>query len=261
MSGTIHYLADGHVATVTLESPGKLNAVSVAMWLEIRNVFEALRDDANIRCVVVRGAGGNFAAGADVEEFATVRFDEVSGRRFHLEILGPAIDAIRSAPQPVIAAVEGVCVGGGLEIAVACDLRIAAAEGVRMGAPTGRLGFPFALPEMRPLIELAGPAVAAELLIAGRLLDSQEAYAKGLVTRIVPRDQLDAAVEETVRGVLGGSPLAARLNKEQIRLLLSRGMAYTQHDLDESFGFFASDDYREGVAAFLAKRAPHFTGK
>jgi enoyl-CoA hydratase/carnithine racemase len=260
MTGTIHYLADGHVGTVTLESPGKLNAVSVAMWLELRNVFEALRDDAIIQCVVVRGAGGNFAAGADVDEFSTVRFDEVSGRRFHLEILGPAVEAIRNVPQPVVAAIDGVCVGGGLEIAVACDLRIAA-EGARMGAPTGRLGFPFALPEMRPLIELVGPAVAAELLIAGRLLNSQEAYAKGLVTRVVPRDQLDAAVDETVRGILAGSPLAARLNKENIRLLLARGMAYTQHDLDESFRFFASDDYREGVAAFLGKRTPHFTGK
>lgn len=260
MSGTIHYLADGHVATVTLESPGKLNAVSVAMWTELRNVFDALRGDSNIRCVVVRGAGGNFAAGADVEEFATVRFDEVSGRRFHLEILGPAVDAIRNAPQPVVAAIDGVCVGGGLEIAVACDLRIAA-EGARIGAPTGRLGFPFALPELRPLLELVGPGVAAELLIAGRLLDSREAYEKGLVTRVVARDHLDAAVDETVRGILGGSPLAARLNKEQIRLLLARGMAYTQHDLDESFGFFASDDYREGVTAFLGKRVPHFPGK
>jgi enoyl-CoA hydratase/carnithine racemase len=260
MSGTIHYLADGHVATVTLDSPGKLNAVSVAMWQELRNVFESLQGDSIVRCVVVRGAGGNFAAGADVEEFPAVRFDEVSGRRFHLEILGAAVDAIRNVPQPVVAAIDGVCVGGGLEIALACDLRVAA-EGARIGAPTGRLGFPFALPELRPLLELVGPAVAAELLIAGRLLDSHEAYAKGLVQRVVARDQLDAAVDETVRGILAGSPLAARLNKAQIRLLLARGMAYTQHDLDESFGFFASDDYREGVAAFLGKRVPHFTGK
>src|SRR5690606_38491973 len=132
------------------------------------------------------------------------------------------------------AAIEGVCVGGGLEVAVACDLRIAA-RGARIGAPVGRLGFPFALPELRPLLELVGPGTAAELLIAGRLLDADEACTKGLVQRAVPADRLDATVDETVRGVLSGSPLAARLNKEQIRLLLARGMAYTQHDLDESF--------------------------
>jgi enoyl-CoA hydratase/carnithine racemase len=249
MPGTIHVVIDRHVATVTLDSPGKLNAIGVAMWLELRRVFESFAGDAAVRCVVVRGAGGNFAAGADIEEFREVRYDEASGRRFHLELLAPALEAIRAAPQPVVAAIEGVCVGGGLEVALACDLRIAAA-GARF----------FALPELRPLLELVGPGVAAELLLAGRLYDAQEALAKGLVQRVVAADGLAAAIEETVTGVLAGSPLAARLNKSQIRLLLARGMQFTQHDLDASFAFFGSDDYREGVSAFLDKRPPRFTG-
>jgi enoyl-CoA hydratase/carnithine racemase len=260
MPGTIHVAIDRAVATVTLDSPGKLNAIGVAMWRELRRAFESFAGEAAVRCVVVRGAGGNFAAGADIEEFREVRRDEASGRRFHLELLVPALEAIRAAPQPVVAAIEGVCVGGGLEIAIACDLRIAA-EGARFGAPVGRLGFPFALPELRPLLELVGPGVAAELLLAGRLYDAQEALAKGLVQRVVAADGLAAAVEETVTGVLAGSPLAARLNKSQIRLLLARGMLYTQTDLDASFAFFGSDDYREGVSAFLEKRPPRFTGK
>ncbi|MEW5879088.1 MAG: enoyl-CoA hydratase-related protein [Pseudomonadota bacterium] len=258
MPGTIHVATERHVATVTLDSPGKLNAIGVAMWLELRRAFESFAT-APVRCVVVRGAGGNFAAGADIEEFREVRHDEASGRRFHLELLAPALEAIRAAPQPVIAAIEGVCVGGGLEIALACDVRIAA-DGARFGAPVGRLGFPFALPELRPLLELVGPGVAAELLLTGRLYDAQEAFAKGLIQRVVTADGLAAAVEETVGGVLAGSPLAARLNKSQIRLLLARGMQYTQHDLDSSFGFFGSNDYREGVSAFLDKRPPRFTG-
>ncbi|MFZ5539965.1 MAG: enoyl-CoA hydratase/isomerase family protein [Pseudomonadota bacterium] len=258
MPGTIHVATERHVATVTLDSPGKLNAIGVAMWLELRRAFESFAT-APVRCVVVRGAGGNFAAGADIEEFREVRHDEASGRRFHLELLAPALEAIRAAPQPVIAAIEGVCVGGGLEIALACDVRIAA-DGARFGAPVGRLGFPFALPELRPLLELVGPGVAAELLLTGRLYDAQEALAKGLIQRVVTADGLAAAVEETVGGVLAGSPLAARLNKSQIRLLLARGMQYTQHDLDSSFGFFGSNDYKEGVSAFLDKRPPRFTG-
>lgn len=258
MPGTIHVATDRQVATVTLDSPDKLNAISVAMWLELRRAFESFAT-APVRCVVVRGAGGNFAAGADIEEFRDVRHDEASGRRYHLELLAPALEAIRAAPQPVIAAIEGVCVGGGLEIALACDVRIAA-EGARFGAPVGRLGFPFALPELRPMLELVGPGVAAELLLTGRLYDAQEALAKGLIQRVVAADGLAAAIEETVGGVLAGSPLAARLNKSQIRLLLARGMQYTQHDLDSSFAFFGSNDYREGVSAFLEKRPPRFTG-
>jgi len=124
----IHLASVGHVAAVTLDSPGKLNAINVAMWREIAKIFAVLAKDPAVRCVVVRGAGGNFAAGADIAEFATVRFDQTSGRHFHLEIIGAAIEAIRNVPQTVIAAIEGYCIGGGLEIAVACDLRIATAD-------------------------------------------------------------------------------------------------------------------------------------
>lgn len=259
MPGTIHFVTDGYVATVTLDSPGKLNAVNVAMWSELRRVFEALAGDAATRCVVVRGAGGNFAAGADIGEFAQVRFDEPSGRRFHLEILGPALAAIRGAPQPVIAAIEGVCVGGGLEIAVACDLRIAA-EDARFGAPVGRLGFPFALPELQPLLALIGPGAAADMLLTGRLFKAIEARACGLVQAVAAPGEFDARVAGLVRAVLANSPLANREHKRFIRLLAARRLEFTEHELDESFGFLASNDYREGVAAFLAKRAPHFTG-
>jgi enoyl-CoA hydratase/carnithine racemase len=260
MTGTIHFAADGAVATVTLDSAGKLNAVNVAMWHELRRVFEALAADAGIRCIVIRGAGGNFAAGADLDEFGAVHHDEVSGRRFHLETVLPSLQAIRDAPQPVLAAVEGVCAGGGLQIALACDLRIAS-ETARLGMPVGRLGLAVVLPELRLLIERVGPSVAAELLLTGRLLDAGEAQAKALVSRAVPAADFEPRVAETVHALCAGSPRAARQNKAQIRLLLERGMEYTAHDLDASFEFLGSDDYREGIAAFLAKRLPKFTGQ
>jgi len=259
MSGTIHLSIDGHVATVTLDSPGKLNAVSVAMWNGLREGFERLAENASVRCIVVRGAGGNFAAGADIDEFAAVRADESSGRRFHLDTVAPALAAISAVPQPVIAAIEGVCVGGGLEIAVACDLRLARA-GARMGAPACRLGFPLALPELRPLLELVGPGVAAEMLLTGRLYDAETAQSRGLVQETVAAESFETRLAELVRAVLANSPVAAREQKRFIRLLIARGMQFTQHDLDASFAFLASDDYREGVAAFLAKRPPHFSG-
>jgi enoyl-CoA hydratase len=260
MAGTIHFVADAGIATVTLDSPGKLNAVSVAMWQELRRVFEALAGDDAVRCIVVRGAGGNFAAGADLDEFGEVHHDVASGRRFHLETVVPSLAAIRDVPQPVLAAVDGVCAGGGLQIALACDVRIAADE-ARFGVPVGRLGLPVVLPELRLLLERLGEAVTAELLLTGRLLGAREAYDKGLVSRTVPAADLEQRVAETAHAIAAGSPRAARQNKAQIRLLVERGMDYTAHDLDASFAFLESDDYREGIAAFIAKRHPNFTGK
>jgi enoyl-CoA hydratase/carnithine racemase len=248
------------VARVTLRADGKLNAISVSMWHELARGFETLAADESVRAIVIRGAGHDFAAGADIDEFAQVRSDPVNGRRYHLEAIAPALEAIRAAPQPVIAAIEGVCVGGGLEVACACDLRLAA-DGARLGIPVGRLGFPLALPELRMLLELVGPSVAAELLLTGRLYEADEALAKGLVQRVVPQAEFDQALAALERSVLAGSPLAARQNKHNIRLLQERGMHYTAHDLDQSFAFLGSDDYREGVAAFLAKRPARFSGR
>jgi enoyl-CoA hydratase/carnithine racemase len=162
-------------------------------------------------------------------------------------------------PQPVLAAIEGVCAGGGLEIALVCDIRLAA-EGSRFGVPVGRLGFPVVLPELRLLVDRLGQTLTAELLLTGRLLDAPEAHSRGVVARVVPAAEFEQRVAETVQAILVGSPLAARRNKAQIRLLVDR-RDYTAHDLDASFDFLQSDDHREGLAAFIAKRLPKFRGK
>lgn len=259
MTGAVRIERSGATAWVRLDSPRRLNAISEAMWLALARAFEALATDQGLRCIVIRGEGGNFAAGADIEEFQQIRFDAINGRRYHLETVANAIAAIEQCPVPVVAAIEGVCVGGGLEVAIACDLRLAA-DSARIGAPVGRVGFPFALPELVPLLRLVGPGVAAELLIEGRLLTAPEAATRGLITRSVPVAEFEHELRDAVQRISAGSPRAARENKDGIRRLMASGCSYTEHELDESFHFLESDDYHEGVRAFLGKRPPHFTG-
>jgi enoyl-CoA hydratase/carnithine racemase len=258
--GFVHVTATSEFATVTLDSPGKLNAISESMWQALARTFAATVHEPHLRAVVIRGAGHNFAAGADIDEFERVRGDAASGRRYHLETIANALEAIAACPVPVLAAIEGVCVGGGLEVAVACDLRLAA-DGARLGAPVGRIGFPLALPELVPLLRLVGPGVASELLLEGRLLDAEEAAARGLVTRVVPGARFEDEVQHCLTRIAAGSPRAARENKANLRRLAANGGRYTEHELDESFGFLESEDYREGVAAFVGKRTAKFSGR
>src|SRR5690606_16636956 len=151
-AGRVRVRTEGAVATVTLDHPGRLNAITVAMWGELADAFGRLSADRDLRCVIVRGAGGHFAAGADIREFPEVRADADRVMAYHRHTIAPALRAVAECLHPVVAAIEGVCVGGGLEIASRCDLRLAA-RGARFGAPINRLGFPMAPDEMRGLLE------------------------------------------------------------------------------------------------------------
>jgi enoyl-CoA hydratase len=177
---------DGAIATVTLFNPDKLNALNAFMWRRLRETMAALAADSDLRCVILRGEGSAFAAGGDLEEFRTARADVDSALAYH-EAVGEALSAIESCPHPTLAAILGPCVGGGLEIACACDLRIAG-EGAKFGAPIMKLGFSMYPGELAGFLKLAGPALAKEILLEGRLLNAAEAYAKGLLTRVVADD-------------------------------------------------------------------------
>lgn len=250
---------DGPIALVTLSHPGRLNAITVSMWKELARVFAELSADDGLRCVVVRGEGGNFAAGADISEFPRERADLAGVRHYHTRILAPALEAIGSCMHPVIAAIEGVCVGGGLEIASRCDLRIAAA-GSRFGVPINRLGFPMAPDEMLGLLSLAGRAVTLEILLEGRVFGAAEAMSKGLLTRVVPDAELHADVMRCARRLARGAPLAARINKQTVARLSPAPEPLTDAELDMFFRYAESRDHHEGVRAFLAGVEPEFTG-
>jgi enoyl-CoA hydratase/carnithine racemase len=255
----IHLSIAGEIATLLLDNPGKLNAINLAMWVQLTEHMAAISADAGIRCVVIRGAGNEaFAAGGDLEEFVSGRATLEQALHYHGQVAA-ALNAIADCPHPTVALIRGACIGGGLEIAGVCDLRICS-EGSRFGAPINRLGFSMYPGEMEGLLKLAGPAVMKEILLEGRILTATEAYEKGLVTRVVPDAQVEDEAYATARRIAAGAPLVAGWHKQWIRRLQS-GKPLNDEEKAASFAFLDTEDYKEGLSAFLEKRKPLFKAR
>ena len=253
--------SDGAIATVTLSNPGKLNALTVSMWQELERAMEALSAEEALRCIVLRGAGSEaFAAGADIAEFATARDNAGQGKAYHRQILHGALQAVGECRHPTVAMIHGPCMGGGLEIACVCDLRIAGRSG-RFGVPINRLGFAIAYDELAAMLPLTGRAVALEILVEGRVWEAREAFDKGLLTRVVNDTLLEEEVYVTARRIAEGAPLVNRWHKQFVRRLAPRPAPLTEAEIEENFAYFATEDYRIGMDAFAKKQKPRFKGR
>lgn len=252
---------EGGIGRITLNQPEKRNAISYDMWVGIAECMNELAENADVRLVVLRGAGGKaFSAGADISEFEDKRGSEdavaaysAAGER--------AYRAIGDFPKPTLACIEGYCVGGGAAVAVLCDLRIAA-DDAQFAIPAARLGLGYGYGHLRPLVSLVGAAAAKEILFTARRFSAAEAHAMGLVNRIVPKVTLDAYVDDYARCIADNAPLTVQACKIIVGEVLAdpadRDLARCAELVE---GCFASEDYREGRRAFMEKRRPRFQGR
>jgi enoyl-CoA hydratase/carnithine racemase len=259
MDASIAVARDGAIATVVLNRPDKLNALTKSMWHDLGTAIGALSAVDDLRCIIVRGAGEKaFSPGNDIGEFATERANKRQAIGYG-EVMRATAEALAACRHPLVAQIHGICVGGGLEIAALCDLRICGASS-RFGAPIKNLGLVMAYPEMAPLVRLVGPALALEILLEGRIFDAAEAKDKGLVTRVVADEQVAAEARATAERIAEGAPLVARWHKKFARRLADpRPLTAEEHD--ECFDCFDTEDFRIGYQAFLATRKPKFVGR
>ncbi|OZI31222.1 enoyl-CoA hydratase [Bordetella genomosp. 10] len=259
MSEPIIVERDGAVATVVLNSPEKMNAMNQAMWQGLADAMERLSADDEVRCVVLRGAGGKaFSAGADIEEFPRTRKDKAAARAYG-RVTHRAMQAVAGCRHPTLAVIHGACVGGGLELAAVCDMRLCGASS-RFGAPINRLGLVMSYGELGGLVALAGPAVALEIVLEGRIFGAEEALGKGLVNRVVEDARLDEEGDAAARRIAAGAPLVARWHKRFVRRLAD-ARPLSEAELDEAYDCFDTEDFGIGYRAFLAKARPAFVGR
>ena len=258
MSQEILVDRDGFIATVTLNRPDKLNAMTKGMWRRLGEVFEELSADDGLRCVILRGAGSkSFSPGNDIAEFENER-SNVEQARAYGTIMARTLEALKGCRHPTVALIEGICVGGGMEIAGCCDIRICGTSS-RFGAPIKRLGLVMAYAEIGALLDLVGEAYASEILYEGSVFDAARAKEMGIVNRVVPDDVVEEEAYAAARRIAEGAPLVARWHKKFMRRLKDP-TPLTEEELDEGFACFGTEDFQIGYKAFLAKETPDFKG-
>ncbi|MAF37885.1 MAG: enoyl-CoA hydratase [Chloroflexi bacterium] len=250
------------VATVTFNRPSQRNAISFTMWQQFSGMMKKLDADRDVRAVVITGAGGDaFSAGADIQDFDEHRSDSAKGRGYNDAVNG-ALKTLSDMATPTISMIRGFAVGGGCELAIATDLRIASDDS-RMGIPVGKLGISIGHREMRGLVNLVGKGNALYILLSARLLDAQESLRIGLVNQVVKPEDLQEYTYKLAADIAGLAPLSHAANKLTMHQVQNKPSLenLTKREADLPLTQFDTKDYLEGYQAFLEKRRPNFIGE
>jgi enoyl-CoA hydratase/carnithine racemase len=251
---------EGRVGYMIFNNPERHNAVSLDMWDAASRIMSGFAKDDDVRVVVITGAGGKaFVSGADISKFENERANEEAVARYN-EIVARANDSLYEFPKPTIAMIRGYCIGGGLGLAVCCDLRICS-DNSKFAIPAAKLGLGYGFPGIKRLSDLVGPSFAKEIFFTARQFDAAEAQTMGLVNRVVPADTLEAYVRDYAETIGGNAPLTVNA----VKYIANQTVADEgKRDLERCSGLvkrcFESKDYIEGRRAFMEKRKPAFTG-
>ena len=244
---------------VSLHRPELLNALTKPMWKELGQVFKKLNKDKNLRCIIVRGKGGkSFSPGNDIREFEKERSSSKLAKAYGVHLHG-TLRIIQECPIPVIALIEGICVGGGMEIAACCDLRICG-ESSRFGVPIKRLGLTMAAKELEALLKITPYAIAMEILLEGKIMNAQEAYEKNLVNRVVPDQEVENEVYRSAELICDGAPMVARWHKQFAKEILKTGKVSNKLN-NLGYKCYDTEDFKIGYKSFLTKIKPKFKNK
>jgi len=250
---------DKDIVTITLNRPEKLNALTKSMWGALGDTFADLTGDDSVRCIVLTGAGGKaFSPGNDISEFETDRSNSTQAAAYGA-LMARNIDAMRACPHPTVAAIRGICVGGGMEIAGLCDVRICG-ESSRFGAPISKLGLVMGYHEIGALKSLVGAGPALEILLEGRIFDAAEALRLGVVSRVMADDEVMAEARASAERIAAGAPLVNRWHRKFLKRL-EDPTPLSDAEIAEGFACYDTEDFQTGYKAFLDKKTPTFKGR